>query len=106
VLHAERLEHAHRYQVARAHQGLAKAHRTDELAVVVLWPPYVAGAVLEHHWRIEHHRCGVEPALQRGGVQERLVRRTRHPPGLGGAVELAAGEAETAIEGAQGTRVP
>ncbi len=103
VLDADGVQHAHRDQVARAHQRLAQAHRADELAVVVLGAPDVAGAILEHHGRVHDHRRRVVALLERRGIQERLVAGARLALGLGGAVELAAGEAEAAVERAQRT---
>src|SRR5690606_24328894 len=103
VLDADGVQHAHRDQVARAHQRLAQAHRADELAVVVLRAPDVAGAILEHHRRVHDHRSRVVALLERRGIQERLVAGARLALGLGGAVELAAGEAEAAVERAQRT---
>src|SRR3546814_8909515 len=52
----------------------------------------------EHDRRVEHDRGRVVAALERGRVQERLEARPRLAPRLGGAVELAAGEAEATGE--------
>src|SRR3546814_15853874 len=56
----------------------------------------LAVAHAEHDRRVEHDRGRVVAALERGRVQERLEARPRLAPSLGGAVELAAGEAEAA----------
>ena len=57
--------------------------------------------ILEHDRGVEDDRGRVEAALEGSGVQEGLETRARLAPGLGGAVELRAGVAVAADEGAQ-----
>ena len=96
VFHPDRVEQAYRDQVARLHQRLAHAHRAGEVAAVVLRSPHVAAAILEHHRGVQHDRGRVEAALEGRSVDERLEAGAWLAARLGGAVELVAGEAETA----------
>src|SRR3546814_15256906 len=77
-----------------------RSTRTDTLFpyTTLFRSPDLAVAHAEHDRRVEHDRGRVVAALERGRVQERLEARPRLAPRLGGAVELAAREAEATGE--------
>ena len=75
----------------------AQRHRAFELAVVVAGRVRrLAGAGVERRRRVDEHRRRRQPAIDRGGVEERLEGRAQLPIRLRRAVELAAREAEAA----------
>ncbi len=104
VLRADGLEDADRHHVLRFCDGGAHAHRTFELAIVVLRLPDLTTG----QEGVDHHRSVIDDAgrgeafLQRCRIDKGLERRSRLAPGLGDMVVLVATKVETAHHGANG----
>src|SRR5437867_1868780 len=96
VLRADRLHHAHGYQVLRLGQRHSNAQRSIELVVVVFrFPRFATGLVGRHEeWCIVDDGGGRKSLLQRGRIDEWLEARSGLALRLGNVIELAAIEVE------------
>mgnify|MGYP006203657845 CR=1 FL=1 len=59
----DRIEQAHGHEVARLHQCLAQAHRSDEPAIGVLRAPVLTVTHAEQHGCIQHDGGGIDEGV-------------------------------------------
>ena len=77
---AEHVDDLHRRNVARLLERPAQRHRALELAIVVARRVRrLAGAGVERRRFVDQDRRRRQPAIDRGGVEERLHRRAHLP---------------------------
>ena len=95
--HAHVLRETHRHEVARMLDADTQRRRTVELPAVILRPPNIeTGTLLDRDRRIEHDTRRLVAIVERGGIDERLERRSRLATRLSGTIELAQREREAA----------